>query len=329
MNLPEISIVVIGLNEGKNLHDTFSAVRAMDYPMEKLELIYVDTGSDDNSVGIAGEYTDKVFVETSHWPTSGLARNRGIIEARHAIIHFIDGDISISKNYLKKAVKKIMNSEADAVTGYFLERYPGKFFNRLMNIRRDDIVHKERYCESTNGGGTYIKEKLLSINGYDERILKGQESELGVRYRQKGFKILYIDEVQGLHNFGLDSVSDFIRFSLTYGRSGGYLLKMKEDLNDFIILSAQSIKKILISNILSLSVILISIVTIKWYLIPVYYFVRISFILFKAAVLKRRSPRQIIFSLTQYLFSFFTFLGIVKVLADPTFKPGRKEILSG
>ena len=93
--------------------------------------------------------------------------------------------------------------------------------------------------------------------------------------------------------------------------------------------SAQSIKKILISNILSLSVILISIVTTKWYLIPVYYFVRISFILFKAAVLKRRSPRQIIFSLTQYLFSFFTFLGIVKVLADPTFKPGRKEILSG
>ena len=68
MNLPEMSALsVIKLNEGKNLHDTFSAVRAMDYPQEKIELIYVDTGSDDNSVAIAGEYTDKVFVETSDW----------------------------------------------------------------------------------------------------------------------------------------------------------------------------------------------------------------------------------------------------------------------
>ena len=39
----------------------------------------------------------------------------------------IDGDISISKNYLKKAVEKIMNSEADAVTGYFLGDIPGSF----------------------------------------------------------------------------------------------------------------------------------------------------------------------------------------------------------
>ena len=61
MVVPDISIVVIGLNEGKNLHDTFTAIREMDYPQEKLELIFVDTGSSDHSVEIAGEFTDKVF----------------------------------------------------------------------------------------------------------------------------------------------------------------------------------------------------------------------------------------------------------------------------
>lgn len=328
MNLPDISIVVIGLNEGKNLHDTFTAVKTMDYPQEKLELIYVDTGSVDDSVAIARHYTGKVFIETGKWPTSGLARNRGIVEAKYEIIHFIDGDISISKDYLTKAVGKLIQGRADAVTGYFVERHTDKFFNNLMNFRRDDIIHEEGYCESTNGGGTYIKSKLLSVDGYDERILKGQESELGIRFRQKGYKILFIDEIQGIHNFGLDSVFDFVRFNITYGKSGGYLLKIKEDLNDFIAQSVLSVKKVLWSGFLSLTVILVSASAGKLFLIPVYYALRIGFICFKVSFIKKRGPRQILFSLYQYLFSFFSFLGIIRVLADPNMKPGEKQSIA-
>jgi len=327
MNWPDISIVVIGLNEEKNLIDTFNAVMEMDYPPDLIELIYVDTGSKDSSVEIAKRFTDKVFVEINKWPTSGLGRNRGLLEANNEIIHFIDGDISISKDYLKESVIKILLGKADAVTGYFIEKYPGKYFNRLMNIRRDDIIHEERLCESTNGGGTYLKSKLVSVNGYDERILKGQENELGIRYREKEYKIMFIDKVQGVHNFDINSIWDFIKVKFIYGKSSGYLLKTKTDINRYITNNKKSAKRIMLSNFFSLTLIVIAILFKLWYIIPGYYLLRISHIFFTNKVIRKRSNRQTLLSLTEYVFSFFSFLGILSVLANPKLKPAGKMAL--
>ena len=96
-NSPQISIIVIGRNEEKNLNATFTAINNINYPKDKYEIIYVDTNSTDKSVEIANTYTDKVFVEKRKWSTPGLARNRGLIEAKYDIIHFIDGDLKLIK----------------------------------------------------------------------------------------------------------------------------------------------------------------------------------------------------------------------------------------
>lgn len=326
MDQPCVSIVVIGLNEEKNLNDTFNAVLSMAYPRDKIELIYVDTGSKDKSVEIASKYTEMVFVEKNRWPTSGLARNRGLLEASNEIIHFIDGDISISKDYLKDAIKRIVTKKADAVTGYFKEKYTDKFFNRIMNFRRDDIIHREREYESTNGGGTYLKSKLLSVNGYDERILKGQESEMGIRFRAKGNKILFIDSIQGVHNFDLSSIWDFIRFKYNYGRSFGYLIKIKEDISEYILRVKKVGMKLLFVSTLSIVVIIISVISGYYILILFYYFFRMFQIYYKT-IRQNRTRRQLYYDLLHYLFNFATFGGILYVLVNPYLKPGRKQVL--
>lgn len=328
MELPFVSIVVIGLNEEANLEDTFRAILDMDYPSNKTEVIYVDTGSRDRSVQIARKYTSKVFVERGIWPTSGLARNRGIIEASYGIIHFIDGDISISEDYLKCAIIRMQTGKADAVTGFFREKHPARFFNRLMNIRRDEIIHEERYCDSTNGGGTYFRQKLLSVNGYDERILKGQESELGTRFRAAGNKILFIDKVQGLHNFDLNSVGDFIRVKYNYGRSSGYILKIKKDITDYIEQNNLHTRKTIVSSLISVMVIFASFFADLLFIVPSYYLLRITFLVANGKILKKKSNRQIGYTVIQYIFSFATFFGILAVFLDPRLKPGGKHGLS-
>lgn len=328
IELPNVSLVVIGKNEANNLEDTFNAILKMDYPPEKIEIIYVDTGSADQSVTIARKYAHRVFVESSNWPTSGLARNRGLVEAKHEIIHFIDGDISISKEYLKQAVKSILRPDVDAVTGYFVEKRTDKFFNRIMDIRRDDINHQERFCESTNGGGTYLKSKLLRVNGYDERILKGQESDLGIRYRAKGFKILFIDQIQGVHNFDIDSAFDFIKFKYYYGKSGGYLLKAKSDVNDYIRSIKKAAQKILISNFFSLFVILTGVVSGYYVILPIYYLARLSLLFFRVKIKQKKSNRVLLHDLVQYIFLFSTFFGVLKVLVSSHLVPGNKQVIN-
>jgi len=68
--LPCVSIVMIGYNEAENLENTFCAVNNFHYPKDKIELIYVDSGSEDRSIEIAEKYTSKVFVEKSFYPNA-------------------------------------------------------------------------------------------------------------------------------------------------------------------------------------------------------------------------------------------------------------------
>lgn len=329
-NLPSVSIVVIGRNEGKNLTKTFEAIQKIDYPKDKIELIYVDSSSTDNSIEIARNYTKNIYPLKSKWPTSGLARNYGLSVAKNEIIHFIDGDIAITSDYLKMAVTKIMKNEAEAVTGYFVEQYPDKFFNFIMSIRRDDIVHRERYTDATNGGGTYLRSKLIEINGYDERILKGQETELGIRFREKGNRILFIDVLQGYHNFDINNLLDFLKFNFYYGKSMGYLLKLKYNLNDYINKEKNIAKKQLFINIISIIIVVSSIFLNYLYIIPLYYFVRILFIFRKYIFLKdnKFNKRQILYTLINYFFNFSRFFGIVYILIRFDIKPKQKMIIS-
>ncbi len=327
-SLPNVSIVVIGRNEALNLDDTFNAINSIDYPKSRLEIIFVDTNSSDNSVEKAKKYADKVFEEVSIWPSSGLARNKGILEAKYDIIHFIDGDISIHPLFLKIAIKKLFESDAQAITGYFIEKNISNFFNRIMNIRRDMIMHKEHYCESTNGGGTYKKEALLNIQGYDERILKGQESELGYRFRNAGYKILFIDEIQGIHNFGLDSILDFFKSKYIYGRSLGYIIKIKDDLN-IVIKNFQKVGyKTIINNLVSLIIIFSSIFTRSYWVLLCYYFSRLAYIVIIKKIKKKSTTRELIYNLIQYLFSFAIFFGILEILMNKKYTSNKKQLLN-
>jgi glycosyltransferase involved in cell wall biosynthesis len=226
--LPEVSIVVIGLNEAKNLHNTFKSINRIDYPKEKLEIIYCDTGSKDRSIDIARQYTEKIFVEKSIWPTPGLARNRGIIESTYDIIHFIDGDIQISKDYLKKAVEKLMEVNIHAVYGYLEEES-----NSMVNITLIDHW-KRKKCgpsSSTGGGGTYKKKLLLEINGYDERLKRGEEIELGTRFKEKGLNIWLMNTQMGVHSYDELNLFGLLKRHLINGQSMGFVAMLPEKSN--------------------------------------------------------------------------------------------------
>lgn len=202
-----VSIVVIGYNEAENLDNTFQAIQSMNYPLDLLEVIYVDSGSKDNSLAIAKKYTDKVFVEDK-FPSSGRNRNRGLMEASFDIVHFIDGDMSIDPDYLAAAVPLFKEKEVQAVLGQVDEQNPG-LLNRVAALENSKKI--EGYTQYTATGATYVKKALIAINGYDERIKRGQETELGERFIADGNKIWCMAQKMGSHNFEINSPLDFVR----------------------------------------------------------------------------------------------------------------------
>jgi glycosyltransferase involved in cell wall biosynthesis len=239
VNYPPVSVIVIGLNEARRLPETLASIRNSDYPAP-IELIYVDSGSKDNSVEVAGQLCDKVFVEAI-WPTAARNRNRGLMEGHHEIMHFLDGDIIMDPGYLRTAVEKLLEGEVQCVFG-FLEEKSEKGLSKIL--LHDYGNRKPGVIDSPGAGGTFIKKALIDINGWDERIPRGEESELGERFRKAGYKIWYLDSKMGTHDYGVTSFRGFLKKQMREGYSYGAISLIRSDDPFFV-----NTKKVLRNNI--------------------------------------------------------------------------------
>jgi glycosyltransferase involved in cell wall biosynthesis len=279
--LPPISVVVIGMNEAEHLEACFKAIRASDYPGECLELIYVDSGSTDQSIEIAHKYTSSVHIEPE-WPTAARNRNRGLIESKYNIVHFIDGDIIIDADYLRSAVERLLKEDIQCVFG----RLEEKNTKGIGGILLHDYSNREPgYIDAPGAGGTFLQEPLININGWDERIPRGEETELGDRLKKAGFKIWYLDCKMGVHDYGIKTFRGFIKKQISEGQSFGAISLIPSD-DMFFHRMKKTIRNNIFFHILILSLIILSFVIGSSVPILAGFFSYPAYIIFKYRILR-------------------------------------------
>lgn len=259
-NLPFVSVVVIGRNEEKHLEACFRSIFDMDYPLDKLEIIYVDTGSRDQSVNIAKKFNVKIAEEQSNFPSAGLARNRGIEEARYEIIHFVDGDMTADRDYLKSAITMLNKDNIACVIGDVSEQNTDTSF--IANVLHYPWrKRKKGFVDAPGAGGTFLRSALREVGGYNPFILKGQETELGFRLRQKGYQIYKVETRMGTHDYAIHDIRSLVKHSYTMGKSYGKILTLppQQSYSDFIVHA----RNLLIQGVILLAVILFLLITKK------------------------------------------------------------------
>ena len=84
----KVSVVVITHNEEENLHRCLKSLDWAD------EIILVDAESEDRTVQIAKEYTDKVYIHP--WGGFVEQRNWALKQATHQWVLFLDADEVVS-----------------------------------------------------------------------------------------------------------------------------------------------------------------------------------------------------------------------------------------
>lgn len=217
-SLPAVSIVIIGRNEAGNIRECIMSALNMDYPQDQLEIMYVDTGSTDGSQDIARSTGVKIVEVSSPAPSAALARNRGVAESRNQVIHFVDGDMIINPGYLKKAVSWLACGDMASVVGRVIEKHADtNWISRMLNV---DWKNKEEgYINAPGGGGTFMKAALEKIGGYNNGLTVAEETDIGIRLRDAGYRIYLINDVMAVHDYGVNSVGDLlVRF---YGSGRG------------------------------------------------------------------------------------------------------------
>lgn len=204
----EIAAVVIGRNEGQRLIQCLESLRGA-----CARIIYVDSGSTDGSAAAAGALGAEVIALDMDKPfTAARARNAGIDALCHgavpAFIQFVDGDCEMQEGWLHTAFAFLeQNPKAAAACGRRRERFPeASIYNRHCDREWDTPVGKARAC----GGDAMIRMAALDeVGGYDPALIAGEEPEMCVRMRAKGWEIWRLDAEMTLHDAALTSFSQF------------------------------------------------------------------------------------------------------------------------
>jgi glycosyltransferase involved in cell wall biosynthesis len=210
---PTVGAVVIGRNEGERLR------RCLGSLVDSVRsVVYVDSGSNDGSVEYAKSLGVSVVpLDLSRPFTAARARNAGFerlleLEPGSSFVQFVDGDCEVVSGWIERGVETLTaRTDLGVVCGRRRERYPGAtIYNRLCDMEWDTPVGSALAC----GGDALMRvEAFLRAGGFDPELIAGEEPELCVRIRAKGFGIERLDAEMTLHD------ADMTRFGQWWQRS--------------------------------------------------------------------------------------------------------------
>jgi glycosyltransferase involved in cell wall biosynthesis len=112
---PEVSVVIPTYNRSALLRSTVNSVLSQD-TQTTFEVIVIDNNSSDDTKDVVDSLIERhpaqVRYIVERKQGNAHARNRGIEEAKGAIIAFVDDDVTVDKNWLT-SLKTILDSRSD------------------------------------------------------------------------------------------------------------------------------------------------------------------------------------------------------------------------
>jgi len=205
MVLPRITIGICARNCEAYIRETIESVKKQDFPHDLMELIFVDDGSEDRTSTIVKEQTYGFDISANifhtDWKGIGHARNIVIENARTEYVLWVDGDMVLSKDFVKQSVE-FMDShpEVAIAKGRQVLRRGGNWLatvetyaraaSRMLNYESDGARSK-----SLGTGGAIQRVKVLrQVGGFDENLRGyGEDFDLEIRVRDKGHLLCTID----------------------------------------------------------------------------------------------------------------------------------------
>lgn len=206
---PEVSIIIAARNCEKDLPDTLSSIKTIDYPKENIEVIVIDDASTDDTASIAQKLSNKVIKRTVRGGCPG-ARNTGIMQSSNEIVVFVDADVSVTKNWLKKLVQPFKDNLVWA-TGGFIKNKINKE-NNLSKYKQLDLEYRKRSknTKSVPGSNSAFRRIVFEELGLFNTKLKGAEdTEISYKILNAGYKLVFVEDAVIYHPFPSDIISYF------------------------------------------------------------------------------------------------------------------------
>jgi glycosyltransferase involved in cell wall biosynthesis len=193
---PGVSVVVPVLDEEAHLRAAVSTMLGQDYP-GPMEVLLALGPSRDRTDEIAAELAaadDRVRLIPNPTGATGAGLNRALEAARHDEVVRLDGHALVPPDYVKVAVETLQRTGADNVGGTMAAEGVTDFQRAVAAAMTSPLgvgqasfhVGGEEGPAPTVYLGTFRREVLARLGGYDETFLRAQDWELNHRIRANG-----------------------------------------------------------------------------------------------------------------------------------------------
>jgi len=195
--LPSVTVIVPCFNEEKLIKEKIENILNLDYPQEKLEVIFVDGGSEDKTVAILKENTKNFpFIKVKTSPQKGKISQINYIlkDTKNPIVVITDVDGIMQKDTLKKLVKELKEKDVGVVGAFVMPQNAcPEEYQYWKTHNRTKILESICYSTSIVSASCYAFKKEL-LHQFPEDVI-ADDIYLPFYANLKGYKALYSQEV--------------------------------------------------------------------------------------------------------------------------------------
>lgn len=231
-----VSFVIPTYNAGKYLENCLKSVRKQNYPRKNYEILVIDGGSTDNTLGIASRFGVKVLKNPHKDTESGKAI--GIGKAKGAIIALVDADNElIQKNWLSEMVRPFIEDQTifGVESQWTVKKHDSSLNQYFALLRISDpvarrlhpktkIIEKEGYrvyevkigdTPVIGANGFLYRKSFISKIGFGSKF---EEVNFIARLVKKGYLRYAVPKNVGIYHHYVRSVYGYIKKRIKIGR---------------------------------------------------------------------------------------------------------------
>ena len=194
--LDELSIVIPIYNEGKNIEKLWSGIKK-NVKLKKLEIIYVDDNSKDNTAEILKRIKKKdkklkFIIRKDKQKDLSKSCILGFNNCKYSNILVMDGDLQHDPKYIPSLINKFNSSSIDIVVGcrdFFTSKNKGlNYFRTIASLFLIFLINSLLGKKTTDPmSGFFLFKKKIFLNSKKKFFKKGYKILADIIYNNKEY----------------------------------------------------------------------------------------------------------------------------------------------
>jgi glycosyltransferase involved in cell wall biosynthesis len=187
----DLTVCVIGRNEAANLPACAGSLGLLGAAGLRVETIFVDSASTDDSAEVALRHFDIVLeLEGSNQLNAGAARAIGTAEATGRWVLYLDGDMRLRAEFMPPLLALVAGtSAAEGLAGQTRNVYPDGSTDLMLLVGNQPGLP----CKAFGGAVLLRRDAVLAAGNWAPNLFSNEESELYSRMLQRSTRVLWTE----------------------------------------------------------------------------------------------------------------------------------------